>query len=192
MKLIKDRFLVKVDKLEEDTVNINGVDVYFDSSYDPMNHTRQYGEVVVIPENLTSDSMDVKVGDRIYFHHFISDKKNKITEDEDGNNILQVDAGQVYCAVRDGEIIMQNFWCFVEPKKEPEENYKTESGIYIKTYIEAEELRGYLRHANNEIIDYGAKLDDEIIFSENSEYQMTVEGKELLRMRNIDILAVVE
>jgi len=192
MKLIKDKFLVKLEKLVEDTVKVNGVEMYLDSSYDPMRFARQYGEVVIAPERLTSKYMDVKVGDRIYFHHFVADKKNQMVEDEDGNYILQVDAGQIYCAVRDEEIIMQNFWCLVEQKTESENNYKTNSGIFLKSTMETEDLRGYLRHANQEILDYGAKINDEVIFSENSEYNMNVEGKELLRMRNIDILAVIE
>lgn len=192
MKLIKDKFLVKLEKLVENTVKVNGVEMYLDSSYDPMRFARQYGEVVIAPERLTSKNMDVKVGDRIYFHHFVADKKNQMVEDEDGNYILQVDAGQIYCAVRDNKIIMQNFWCFVEQKTESEDNYKTKSGIFLKSTMDTEDLRGYLRHANQEILDYGAKINDEVIFSENSEYNMNVEGKELLRMRNIDILAVIE
>ena len=192
MKLIKDKFLVKLEKLVEDTVKVNGVEMYLDSSYDPMRFARQYGEVVIAPERLTSKNMDVKVGDRIYFHHFVADKKNQMVEDEDGNYILQVDAGQIYCAVRDNKIIMQNFWCFVEQKTESEDNYKTSSGIFLKSTMEIEEQRGYLKYANQEILDYGAKINDEVIFSENSEYNMNVEGQELLRMRNIDILAVVE
>jgi co-chaperonin GroES (HSP10) len=192
MKLIKDIFLVKLNKLVEDTVTVNGVEMYLDSSYDPMAFARQYGEVLITPEKLSSKYMDVQVGDRIYFHHFVADQKNKLIEDEDGNFILQVNANQIYCAVRDGEIIMQNFWCFVEKKTEPEENFKTKSGIFLKATVEVEDLRGYLRHGNQEIIDYGAKIGDEVVFTENSEYSMNVEGKELLRMRNIDILAVIE
>ena len=192
MKLIKDKFLVKLEKLVEDTVKVNGVEMYLDSSYDPMRFARQYGEVVIAPERLSSKYMDVKVGDRIYFHHFVADKKNQMVEDEEGNYILQVDAGQIYCAVRDNKIIMQNFWCFVEQKTELEDNYKTSSGIFLKSTMEIEEQRGYLKYANQEILDYGAKINDEVIFSENSEYNMNIEGQELLRMRNIDILAVIE
>lgn len=192
MKLIKDKFLVKLEKLVENTVKVNGVEMYLDSSYDPMRFARQYGEVVIAPERLSSKYMDVKVGDRIYFHHFVADKKNQMVEDEDGNYILQVDAGQIYCAVRDNKIIMQNFWCFVEQKTESEDNYKTSSGIFLKSTMEIEEQRGYLKYANQEILDYGAKINDEVIFSENSEYNMNIEGQELLRMRNIDILAVIE
>ena len=34
LKLIKDKFLVKLEKLVEDTVKVNGVEMYLDSSYD--------------------------------------------------------------------------------------------------------------------------------------------------------------
>ncbi len=37
----------------------------------------------------------------------------------------------------------------------------------------------------------GIKEGDEVFFSTNSEYEMKIEGKKLLRMRNQDILAKI-
>jgi co-chaperonin GroES (HSP10) len=44
---------------------------------------------------------------------------------------------------------------------------------------------------NDWMKDQGVVEGDEVVFSENSEYEMTIEGEKLLRMRNEDILATV-
>ena len=36
----------------------------------------------------------------------------------------------------------------------------------------------------------GANIGDRVIFSDNSEYKMEIEGEKLMRMRNEDVLAV--
>lgn len=38
--------------------------------------------------------------------------------------------------------------------------------------------------------DQGVKEGDRVTWSENSEYDMDIDGQKLLRMRNIDVLAV--
>ena len=53
-------------------------------------------------------------------------------------------------------------------------------------------LHGYIRHMSDWMKKQGVKIGDEVVFSENSEYDMDIDGKKLLRMRNADILALVE
>ena len=45
---------------------------------------------------------------------------------------------------------------------------------------------------NDWLKNQGVKIGDEVIFSENSEYDMKIEDNTLLRMRNQDILALVK
>lgn len=85
---------------------------------------------------------------------------------------------------------MLNNWVFVEQVKETEDDCKTESGIWFKPNPHEEELHGVLKHSNNELFEQGAKLGDRVIFSTNSEYVMKIEGEELMRMRNEDVLAI--
>ena len=45
MKPIKDVYWIEVEKETEDTIMLNGVELYRDTSYDPMRLARQYGTV---------------------------------------------------------------------------------------------------------------------------------------------------
>ena len=87
---------------------------------------------------------------------------------------------------------MLNHWNFVEQKTESEDDIKTDSGIYFKPEAEDITLRGYVRNMNPWLKEQGIKKGDEVLFSTNSEYEMKIEGKKLLRMRNQDILAKVQ
>ena len=94
-------------------------------------------------------------------------------------------------AVRNGKLKMLHYWNFVEQKKESEDDIKTDSGIYFKPDVEEITLRGYVRNMNPWLKEQGIKEGDEVFFSTNSEYEMKIEGKKLLRMRNQDILAKI-
>ena len=73
--------------------------------------------------------------------------------------------------------------------KEPE---KTESGIFLETSASEVELHGKAVIINDWMKDQGVKEGDRVMWSENSEYDMDIDGQKLLRMRNFDVLAVYE
>tara|TARA_Y100000593_G_C4240524_1_gene301883 strand:+ start:93 stop:737 length:645 start_codon:yes stop_codon:yes gene_type:complete len=213
MKIPKNHFIVKVEKPYEDTININGKEMFINITYEPLKFARQYGVVkqapVWLPEGL---DFDVKEGDKIYFHHLITANQAGMTIDKkiksqhssvdlvsnnkinwiDEDNLYKVHWEHIYARVRDGELKMLHHWNFIEQKKESEEDVKTNSGIYIKSTQDDITLYGYVRHMNSWLEDQGMKEGDEIVFSENSEYDMKIEGKKLLRMRNQDILAKID
>ena len=87
---------------------------------------------------------------------------------------------------------MLHYWNFVEQRMEDEKDFKTESGLITKPYMEEVKLHGYIRHMSDWSKKQGLKEGDEVIFSENSEYDMDIMGKKLMRMRNFDILAKIE
>ena len=98
----------------------------------------------------------------------------------------------VYCRVRNGKLKMLHYWNLVEQKMEDEKDYTTKSGILTKPNMEEVELHGYIRYMNDWMRDQGIKEGDEVVFSENSEYDMNIMGEKLMRMRNFDILAKIE
>ena len=104
--------------------------------------------------------------------------------------VFQTTKPFVYAIVRDGKLKMLDNWVFVEQVLEDESKCKTDSGIWIKPDQEDEELHGILRYSNNELIEQGANINDRIIFSKDSEYVMDIEGEDLMRMRNEDVLAI--
>ena len=108
----------------------------------------------------------------------------------DKENIYKVHWKQMYARVRGGKLKMLHHWNFVEQKKESEDSIKTKSGIFTKPEVEDITLHGNILHMNGWLKEQGVNIGDEVIFSENSEYEMTIEGKKMLRMRNEDILAL--
>ena len=107
-------------------------------------------------------------------------------------NVYKVHWQQIYARVRKGKLKMLHHWNFVKQKVESEDNIKTKSGIFFKPEVEDITLHGTIVHMNDWLKNQGVKTGDEIVFSENSEYDMTIEGEKLLRMRNEDILALVQ
>ena len=210
MKIPKNYFLVEVEKPYNDTVEVNGVEIVLDIKWDPYKFARQYGIVYETPTWLPEDlDFDVKKGDKVYFHHHVTGAVGAVTIDQkfanessqdfksqnlitwiDKENIYKIHWEQMYARVRDGELKMLHHWNFVEQKTEDEESIKTESGIFIKPEVEDITLHGSMLHMNDWMEEQGVKVGDEVIFSENSEYEMTIEGKKMLRMRNQDILAL--
>ena len=192
MRPIRDYYFVKVEKTHEDTIIVNGKELYMDTSFEDMKHARQYGTVIAVPTTLSFGlKMDVKKGDKVYCHHFLTNEENRVKYHEQ-ENVFQIRCDAVYARVRKGKLKMLNHWNFVEQKKEDKDNYMSKSGIYLKPEREDKELHGYIRHMNKEMKEWGAKEGDEVVFSENSEYDMKIEGEKLLRMRNIDILAKIQ
>lgn len=192
MKPIKDYFFVKVEKTTEDTVDINGTELIIDTSYDPMKLARQHGVVVETPTAFSKGvKLDVKEGDIVYCHHFLVEKENEVKFYEQ-DLVYKIHWSDVYCRERNGKLKMLHYWNFVEQKMENEEDFKTESGLITKPYMEEVKLHGYIRYMNDWMKKQGIKEGDEVIFSENSEYDMNIMGKKLMRMRNFDILAKIE
>tara|TARA_R110002020_G_scaffold182743_11_gene378495 strand:- start:1772 stop:2431 length:660 start_codon:yes stop_codon:yes gene_type:complete len=208
----KNQFLVKVEKPYEDTIELNGKQIMLNYTFDPLRHARQYGEVyqkpVWLPEGL---KFDVKIGDKVYFHHLITAKTGNVGVDKkfssashqdyisenkvdwlDEEKLYKVHWEHIYARVRKGKLKMLHHWNFVEQKTEDEDSIKTKSGIFIKPEVEDITLHGHIKYMNDWLKNQGVKVGDEVIFSENSEYDMDIEGNKLLRMRNEDILAIVD
>ena len=185
MQPLSNYILVEVEKTHEDTVFLNGKEIYLNPTYNPELNARQHGIVYAVSKNVKN----VKVGDKIYCHHFLTTKENRFTFIED-KLIYRIQENMAYAVVRNNKIIMLNNWVFVEQVLEDESKCKTDSGIWVKPDQEDEELHGILKNSNNELIEQGAKINDRIIFSKDSEYVMDIEGEDLMRMRNEDVLAI--
>ena len=212
MKIPKDYFLVKVDKAYDDTIELNGKEMFLDIKFDPYKFARQYGIIHSTPAGLPKGlDFDVKKGDKIYFHHLVTGSVGAVTMDQkfenesnqdfkslnlvtwvDEENIYRVHWQQIYARVRKGKLKMLHHWNFVKQVTEDEESIKTKSGIFIKPEVDDITLHGVIVYMNDWLKKQGVKIGDEVVFSENSEYDMTIEDKRLLRMRNEDILALID
>ena len=192
MRPIRDCYFVKVEKTQEDTIIVNGKELFLDTSFNELKLARQYGTVVALPIGLPKGlKLDVKVGDKVYCHHFLTSEENRVKFHDD-EKVFSIHWTYMYARVRKGKLKMLHQWNFVKQKVEDESNYISDSGIYLKPEAEDVELHGYVEYMNDDLKKLGVKKGDEVVFSENSEYDMIIEGEKLLRMRNFDILAKVE
>ena len=192
MRPIRDCYFVKVEKTQEDTIIVNGKELFLDTSFNELKLARQYGTVVALPVGLPKGlKLDVKVGDKVYCHHFLTSEENRVKFHDD-EKVFSIHWTYMYARVRKGKLKMLHQWNFVKQKVEDESNYISDSGIYLKPEAEDVELHGYVEYMNDDLKKLGVKKGDEVVFSENSEYDMIIEGEKLLRMRNFDILAKVE
>ena len=197
MKPIRDEFFIKIEKEREDSVKFNDTELYIDTSYDAMRYARQYGVVVETPHYLTDgrgnrkENIDVEVGDTVYCHHFLVEENNKINL-KGVENTYKLPYNMIYARKRGEELKMLVDWNFVEPFMEGDDEVETDSGILISSNKKEVKNRGRLVHINEEMKSYGAKEGDVVVFTKNSDYKMKVEGEELMRMKNIDIMCVLE
>jgi co-chaperonin GroES (HSP10) len=192
MRPIRDSYFIKVEKTQEDTIIVNGKELFLETSFNELKLARQYGIVVALPVGLPKGlKLDIKKGDKVYCHHFLVSENNKVKFHEE-ENIYSIQWNHIYARLRNGKLKMIHHWNFVKQKVEDESEYMTNSGIYTKPEAEDEELHGYIEYMNDEMKNMGLKKGDEVVFSKNSEYDMQIEGEKLLRMRNFDILAKVE
>jgi len=102
-----------------------------------LHHVREFGTVISVPLALNKElktTMDVRVGDRLYFHFHTVEPDNEYQVD--GKTVYKAAYNQCYCCVRDGEIIMLNDYIFCTPVMEKESDVFSESGIQLRSDTE--------------------------------------------------------
>jgi co-chaperonin GroES (HSP10) len=145
-----------------------------------------WGEVISVPnEPKNGISAEIQVGDKAYIHY------NTFLRTE--NYISTLDAWKVayedvFCVVRDGEIIPIGGWCLVEP-----ELRKVDTGIFdTKITLEdgtilgediilKSETSGTLAHIGTPrkgwTFDPPLIQGDKVAFSDHDAFENTIEGK---------------
>ena len=178
---------MEIEREEENIVKLpDGQELWLDTSFDRYVNARQYGIVKMVSININKrvkDNINLKEGDKVYFHHHCIDEK--MSSSFGGDNIYKVNYDQIYCYVRDGKIIMTQDYVFVKP-------IKTEDKIG-NLYIQSKEStkKGVVAYANQFSKNDGFKVGDEIVFIKNANYDMTIEGERLFRMKNNEILCKI-
>lgn len=155
-------------------------------------HVREYGKVVSVPRSLSPElktKMNLQVGDKIYFHFHTVSEENRY--EVNGQRVYKVHYSEVYCAIRDEQIIMLNDYVLCEPVMETEEDIKTPAGIYLKSAPEPIPLRASVTHLNEPVDGSSSELKagDHIYYDTHSDVPITIEGHAYYRMRKQDILA---
>jgi len=193
-KPIRDFVFIEADaergrkkKLED------GTEIFIDTDFNPHSteNATQDGIVRYIPTKLESGKrMELSPGDHVYTHHFLCDEENKIMVN--GKLLYMLRYESIYCKVVPTGIQMLENWNLVEPIEEDESNYKTASGIYIKSSPDVVKQNGTMRCPSPKIEECGVNEGDRVIFTKVADYPIKIEGQTLYRMEDRDILAVVQ
>lgn len=185
--------IVRVPKAYNSELKINGdVTIYLHDGLKQVKDTIRYGEVVAIPEGLT---LDIKVGDTIFFHHGIVGVT--IMETNNIESVYLIDRKEnlyrvpvddnwpmIYATVRNGEFKALKGVVFVRPIK----TKKIESELlYIpNSEVEVKHI-GEIVYSSNDLI----KVGDKVIFDKDSEYKFKIGDEVLYRMFDKWILGIL-
>ncbi len=162
--------------------DIGGVNFITSTSKEDHTASNRYAEVVSLPIGYEGP---VKVKDTLLVHHNVF----KVYYDMKGversgasffkDDMFFIDDEQYFMYKQDGVWNTHSKYCFIKPSKIKE-------SIINKNSSE-EPLMGTISYINQNLLDLGLSIGDEISFEPDSEYPFYVEGEKLYRMATNDI-----
>lgn len=135
--------------------------------------------------------VDVRQGDKVYFNELATEPENmmgKVMVDKVIKLMFKIRVDQVLAVVRDGKLLPQGGWLFVEPDMETWEEITTKSGIIKKPRPEAKYLRGHITHVRDGI---DLKVRDHIMYVHDADWEIKVEEKQVFAIQERDILCSI-
>jgi len=193
--LVSDRFSPPVDTVyisaDKDKKSFRG-GLQITTNYSPhaTENATQDGIVVHIPLSVSDKyPLEISEGDHVYTHHFLCDSDTSLQLN--GEFLYPMDyRWHIFCKIVDGEPVMIRDWNLIEPYNDTKD-YRGDSGLYLTASQGHSGKYGIAKYINKELRNTGIKEGDLIVFNQDSDYPIEVEGELLFRMRNRDIDAVI-
>jgi co-chaperonin GroES (HSP10) len=215
---------IKLNVLDQSGSNIT---LALDTDFNPEENAVITAEVVAVPEKLGNNEVtrkyygypvchqvqeervrysdlpiEVLVGDKVYFHFHALDEETFLFK-EDEFLYFSIEYHQIFCSVRNGEIIPIAGQILVEPYygNDIQEielpglttiKGKTNSfGIITSIHEEPQYLRGVIKHASAPIGFENIELrsGDHILYTIDSDFENEIEGKKYYVMKSWDVFA---
>lgn len=199
MNVIGNKYHIDIDEEANWKLEMGDTEIFFDPEFRLHENTIQFGHVLAAPRKYEQNTQQfgelAQVGAKVYFHHHVHDKDNKVNASEvsDSKDFYMAEPLSLYCQVIDGDIHMLNDFVLVEPIEEDESNYKTSSGIMTKARPDMVPNYGIVRHVPKHASAYNLKPGDKIFFTDNSNYELNIEDKDYYCMQlHRDIPYVIE
>lgn len=180
-------FIVKPlnNRRYDNVKDVGGIELITSVSQEDHVSSNRMAEVVSLPIEYSGP---VKVGDILLVHHnvfkFYYDMRGV---QKSGRSFLMddlflIDFEQFFLYKRDGEWNAHGKYCFIKP-------IEVKESAYFKKGDEP--LMGVVKYINQELLDLGVKVGDEISFQPDSEYEFTVDDEKLYRMFTNNITLVL-
>src|SRR6056297_3024256 len=118
------RVIVELDDLYKKEIEIGGKKFLLDHKFRRMYNAVQNAIVVA-----ADDNTELKKGDKVYVHHFVTEDEHRVPVK--GKEYRWLEYKQIYCRVRNGILKTLSDFVLVEPIKYDESNFKKESNSGI-------------------------------------------------------------
>ena len=182
-----DNFIVQPlgGKQYDNVKSIGGVDFITSVSQEDHKVSNRFAVVVSTPINYDGP---VEPGDTVVVHHnvfkFFYDMKGRQRSGKSFfmEDLFFLDQDQFFLYKRDGEWKAFGKYCFVQPVKEKDS--------FIFKGTKNEPLVGKIKYINQQLLDLGVNVGDEVSFQPDSEYEFLIDGQKTYRMftKNITIV----
>jgi co-chaperonin GroES (HSP10) len=188
MKALGKNIFLDVDFYENNKAFIADQEIYIETNRDNTRRLRvMRGKAYAVPKKF-ADKYNIKEGDLLYCHHFLSEDTSKI--DIDGKILCMISTDIVFFRLNpDGSIDAFNDYIIVKPVLEHESNYITPSGLMLKPNPEELKMVGDVLAVSPDISHRNLKKGDRIKFTPNSDYDIYINGEKVYKMRgsNLDV-----
>lgn len=168
-RIPKNFVLVEVSCLRHKKIAFEeGLEIIVDPSFHPEQHAQTQGVVKAVPESLYFNNKDVmnsveyltdievEVGDQVFFHYLQINNaisKKRIIH-EDGKFFIFVRYDSLFCAIRDGEVVMCNGWMLLKPVAKASDKITAKSDRLPKDRQTFDPLMGEIAHVGNPVKEY--------------------------------------
>lgn len=192
IKPLKDLFLVSANESQNEKTESG---IFIDTTWDKYRHAVQDGIVESVPLTITPKfrgDVDIKVGDKVYFHHFVVQQDNYILHN--GKKLFKADYYNMYCKIENGEPVMLEDWILAEPVFEKEEDIQKKIGslvLYTKATPDKKKKIATVSYVSKTGEDQGLKNGDTIVYKDSADYDMKIEGKEYYRIKLANVAAII-
>src|SRR3972149_11987988 len=162
---LKDVFLVSAN--EEENSKTKSV-IFIDTTWDKYKHAVQNGIIQQVPLSISKkykNDVQLKKGDKIYFHHFVVQPDNYILDE--GRRLYKTDYFNIYCVIRKSNPVMLEDWIFASPVMETEEDIAKFYGklkLFTKPAPGMKKLLAKAEFISKQGVEQGLKAGDTIIY----------------------------
>lgn len=206
MQAVGPNILVKIEKKHDDKIVVGGKELYFDPLYRPTWNLRIHGIVEALP-NVPPTNFDgflidpiLEIGDKVYFRHVNTDSDATTVASSFGNEyesmLKRIPYDDVFCVVRDGEIIPVGGWILGEPElvgegeieliddgrgnlKKVKLTYLNRALNIVEPYSEEFDVRTARVKYRSKFIDSNDEIEvGDLVYGVNINYLNVIEGQD--------------
>lgn len=187
---------IQAEKDKKKILKYGSLELIKDTTYNPLDDKNVVQDGVVLStcseayDSYYGEKLNIEIesGDHVYCHHFLTHKHNE--REFNGKMYYELHYENVYCKVKDGNIIMLNDWNFVTPVVADQEI--SDSGIVLD-FKQKNQIRvGIINHTCKSLEKRGIKKGDKVFFKTYREYKIYVEGTMYYRILTDDILYKID